>query len=227
MAIQGAIFDMDGTILDSLMFWDYLWQRIGEKYMNNANFKPCEEVDKNVRTMIYTDAMKYFKDFYKSPVATDDFIRFTSSGITNFYKDIAKVKAGAMPLLAFLKSQNIKLCLASATAMPEIRFALECHGLLKYFDIVLSCADIGVGKDRPDIYLKAMQLMDLPQNEICVFEDSYVALETAKKVGFHTVGVFDRHNFDQERLKNASDIYLNASQPLDAVINDPLRQILI
>ena len=219
MRIKGAIFDMDGTIIDSLIFWDYLWHSIGEKYMGDAEFKPSEEIDKKVRTMIYYDAMVYFKNCYNLPVDTDEFISFASSGVSKFYKDVAIVKPGADKLLASLKEKNIKLCLASATAMAEIRYALECHDLLKYFDLVLSCADIGVGKDKPDIYIKAKCFMDLPPEDVCVFEDSYVALETAKKAGFQTVGVFDRYNFEQERLKKASDIYLDEHQSLDCLIS--------
>lgn len=219
MRIKGAIFDMDGTIIDSLMFWDYLWWCIGEKYMGDAEFKPSEEIDKKVRTMVYDDAMAYFKDCYNVPVDMDEFISFASSGISEFYKDVAKVKPGADRLLASLKEKNIKLCLASATAMAEVKYALECHDLLKYFDLVLSCADIGVGKDKPDIYIKARCFMDLSQEDICVFEDSYVALETAKKAGFQTVGIFDRYSFEQERLKKAADIYLDEHQSLDRLIS--------
>ncbi len=219
MKIKGAIFDMDGTIIDSLMFWDCLWRSIGEKYMGNADFKPSDEVNKKVRTMIYKDAMTYFKDYYKIPVDTEEFLRFTSGGINDFYKNVAKVKLGADKLLASLKAQNIKLCLASATAMTEVTYALECHDLLKYFDLVLSCAEIGVGKDQPDVYLKAESLMGIPRRDVCVFEDSYVALETAKKAGFQTVGIYDRYNFEQERLKKASDIYLGEGHPLTKLID--------
>ena len=218
MKIKGAIFDMDGTIIDSLMFWDYLWKQIGEKYLDNAHFRPNDEVNKNVRTMIYVDAMTYFKNYYSIPVDTDEFISFTSSGIFDFYKNVAKVKPGAERLLASLKEQNIKLCLASATAMPEVRYALECHDLLKYFDLVISCADIGVGKDKPDIYIKAKSLMGISESDICVFEDSYVALETAKAAGFQTVGIYERYNFEQERLKRAADIYLDELQSLNDLI---------
>lgn len=218
MNIKGAIFDMDGTIVDSLMYWDYLWRQIGEKYWQNGAFRPDPAVEQAIRTMVYTDAMAYVKDACGIPGETEDFLRFTSEGITAFYRDVAKPKQGAERLLAYLKSQNVKLCLASATAMDEIRFALGCYGMLSYFDTVLSCADIGVGKDRPDIYLLAKDAMGLSPREICVFEDSYVALETAKAAGFQTVGVFDRYSFEQERLARASDYYLDEQGRLDDLL---------
>ncbi len=216
--MKGAIFDMDGTIVDSLMFWEYLWRRIGKEYMGDESFVPCDEVNTRVRTMIYTDAMAYFKEYYKLPGDTDAFVRHAADGIKDFYRDIAKAKTGAKELLDALQERGIKLCLASATTMPEIRFALEHYGLAKYFEVVLSCAELGVGKDKPDIYLEAARLMGEKICDICVFEDSYVALETAKKAGFQTVGVFDKYNFEQERLKNASDIYLDEHRTLDALL---------
>ena len=217
MKIKGAIFDMDGTIVDSLMFWDYLWERIGTEYMNDPVFRPCDEVNKKVRTMIYTEAMEYFRAYYKLSVSPEDFFTFASSGVHDFYVNVSRIKGNADKLLEYLKSQNIKLCLASATAMPEIKLALEHHGMIEYFDVILSCVDIGVGKDKPDIYLKAKELMGISTEDICVFEDSYVALETAKNAGFKTVGIFDRYNFEQRRLEEASDIYLPEGKTLDCL----------
>ena len=219
MKIKGAIFDMDGTVVDSLMFWDYLWSSIGERYMNDASFRPTEEINKRVRTMIYVDAMTYFKEYYKIPGDTNEFISFAESGLSEFYKSTATVKAGAVKLLESLRAQNVRICLASATALDAVKYALECHDLLKYFDFVISCADIGVGKDKPDIYIKAMKLLELQAEDICVFEDSYVALETAKGVGFKTVGVFDRYNFGQDRLRASSDYYLGEGVPLDTALS--------
>lgn len=218
MKIKGAIFDMDGTILDSLVFWDYLWRSIGEKYMGDVDFRPCDEVNKQVRTMIFRDAMAYFKSYYDLPVDTEEFIRFTSNGMFDFYKNVAKPKQGAKALLAHLKAQGIPLCLASASAMPVVQYALSCHGMLQYFDALLSCADIGVGKDEPDIYLKALELLGVSRDEACVFEDSYVALETAKGAGLQTVGIFDKYSFGQDRLRNAADIYLDEQKTLEHLI---------
>ena len=220
MKFKGAIFDMDGTIIDSLMFWDSLWKSIGETYMNDASFKPSDEVNKKVRTMIYTDAMAYFKECYNIPESTENFVRFTSEGLNDFYKNTAKAKDGAKELLSYLKKKNVTLCLASASAMPQVKYVLQYHGLLEYFDFVLSCADIGVGKERPDIYLLAKDRMGFKPEEICVFEDSYVALETAKNAGFQTVGVYDQYSPGKERLKSAADVYLDKTQTLKAFITE-------
>ena len=82
----------------------------------------------------------------------------------------------------------------------------------------MSCADLGVGKDQPDIYIKAGEALGFDPSDICVFEDSYVAIETARAIGYKTVGLFDRYNFDQERLKRSSDIYMGDPTDLSALI---------
>lgn len=219
MKLRGAIFDMDGTLVDSLMFWDHLWRRIGQTYMNDPDFKPDAIVDKKIRTMIYSEAMEYFKDYYRIPGEAADFIDFANAGIKEFYASVAKPKEGAVELLSFLKQSNIPMCLASATAAEYIRFALEHYGMLEYFDRVISCADIGIGKEKPDIYLKASELLGLLPQDLCVFEDSSRALQTAKQAGFMTVGIYDSHNAEQERVVEFSDIYLSKTQTLKDLIS--------
>lgn len=219
MKIKGAIFDMDGTLVDSLMFWDWLWEQIGERYMGDKTFRPCEEVNKAVRTMIYTDAMEYFRSYYNIPETKEAFFAFANNGTADFYINEVKTKTGAVELLEYLKAKGIKICLASATQMSEIKIALKSLDLEKYFDGVLSCADIGIGKDRPDIYIMARDLLGAPEGELCVFEDSFVALETAKKAGFQTVGIYDKYNFGQDRLRAASDIYVKEGESLSTLIN--------
>lgn len=218
MKIRGAIFDMDGTLIDSLMFWGCLWKKIGETYFGDPAFTPDEAVDRAVRTMIYTDAMRHVRTACGIDADEAEFLAFARSGLESFYRDTATVKPGAAALLSHLKAQGVTLCLASATALKEVRYALTVHGLMDSFTSVLSCADIGAGKDKPDIYLAAMAGMGYAPEEICVFEDSFVALETAKSIGMHTVGIFDRYNFGQDRLAAASEIYLGEGVPLDTLI---------
>lgn len=218
MTFKGAIFDMDGTLIDSLTFFSYFWRQIGVKYKNDPLFRPTEEIDKGFRTMVFKQALVKLKEYYRFAGETEELFRFADDCLKNFYKDEATVKPGAFALLEHLKSKGIKLYLASATAKAEVCFALACHGLLGYFEEVFSCADLGRGKEHPDVYRAAVAAMGLSPKEVCVFEDSFVALETAKKEGFLTVGIYDANNFDQERLKAAADIYLEKGKPLDDLI---------
>ncbi len=218
MKIKGAIFDMDGTLVDSLMFWGYMWRAIGIKYFNDEGFKPDPDIDNMTRTTIYAEAMTRFHKHYALPCDLGEFLDFSRGGIVDFYKNEVKAKAGAVELLEHLKKNGIKLCLASATARAELLVALEATGLLKYFDMILSCADIGVSKERPDIYFEAEKALGLDKNDLVVIEDSCVALETAKNAGFHTVGVYDKYNFGHDRLKAAAEIYLDDGVSLDTLI---------
>ena len=218
MNFKGAIFDMDGTLVDSLGTWEVMWRQVGEKFLNVKDFKPAEEIDKRVRTMIFYDAMAYFIGCYHLSCSTEELVAFTQRNIEDFYRYQAKTKSGAVALLEELRAKGIPLCLASATEMRYVRIALQSLDLAKYFCAVLSCADLGVGKDRPDVYLLAAKQLKLNAPDVCVFEDSFVALETSKRAGFQTVGIFDRYNFEQERLRAASDLYLPEGKPLSDLI---------
>jgi beta-phosphoglucomutase-like phosphatase (HAD superfamily) len=124
------------------------------------------------------------------------------------------MKPGAKQFLDYCFEQKIPMVLASATAKTFIEIALNTHGMHKYFRAVLSCSDIGKGKEYPDIFLAALKILGTDMEDTFVFEDSYVALETASAAGFKTVGVYDRYAFEQERLKSSADYYIAEGETL-------------
>ena len=208
MKINGAVFDMDGTLVDSLTFWASLWGDIGREYLQDPSFTVPKEVDRKIRTMVLRDAMVYVKDFCKLDISAEELEEFTKRQLETFYRTVVTVMGNAEAFLKHLKAKGIPMVLATATEQKYVDVVMERLGLDQYFDVMLSCVDLGVGKDRPDIYLESAKRLGLEAGEICVFEDSYVALETAKAAGFQTVGIFDENNFRQDRLEAASDIYI-------------------
>ena len=101
------------------------------------------------------------------------------------------------------------MCVASATAPDLIKHAAEHCGLYDYIDLFVSCADVGKGKEEPDVFLYALEKLGSTLENTCVFEDSALALTTAKSAGFLTVGIYDPHTFDHDKLKKAADIYID------------------
>ena len=216
--VKAAIFDMDGTLVNSLMFWDAMAQDINERFFGKENFKIDEELDRTVRTMIFSEAMLYTRKFYDLPVTEEEFLDFAAEKLEAFYKYTVKTKAGVFQMLDYFVEKGVKLCLASATDLKYVKIAVDSCGFSKYFPIILSCSEIGKGKDQPDIYYKAIDTLGVKLDEVCVFEDSPVALETAHKAGITTIGVYDEYTYDQDRVQAASDVYLPEGQGMDTLI---------
>ncbi len=221
MKIKGAIFDMDGTLVNSLIFWDVFWAKLGNKYLGIQNFKPDEELDTKVRTMIFNEAIACARESLDMQVGLEELIAFSNSRIEYFYRYEVEVKAGVFDFLKHLKASGVKIALASGSEMKYVNAALEACGLSDYFDpsLILSCVDIGVDKSKPDIYLKAQKALGFEADEICVIEDSLLALQTAKSEGFKTVGIYDANNFSQDKLKAISDIYVGKDETMADLIN--------
>lgn len=222
MKLQGAIFDMDGTLIDSLSFWDRFWRDMGEKYFGNPDFSmDANHFDTHVRTMIFSRAISYLHGYLNIPCSAEEFENFAASYVHYFYGTVVTAKPGAIELLTALRERDVRVCLASATDRRYLGIALENCGLAEFFtpETIISCSDIGVGKERPDVFLAAREVLGTPLSQTAVFEDSALALETAKKAGFATVGVYDSHQTAEARLIAAADIYLGKGTTLADVLS--------
>jgi len=166
MTIKGAIFDMDGTLVNSLFYWEIFWKSLGKKYLGKENFAAPEDLDKKVRTMTLADAMVCIKEECGISVSVEELLNFAYADFARFYREDANVKEGVFDFLGYLKARGIPMCVASATDLKYVKIALEAHGLAPYFDFVISCADIGIGKDHPDIYLLAKEKFGLLEGEV-------------------------------------------------------------
>ena len=214
MNFKAAIFDMDGTLVDSLMVWDVLWSRLGQKFLGVKNFMPSAKDDKAVRTLTLKKAMDLIHENYNMAKNGQELLDNANEIMIDFYKNTVKPKAGVIEFLGNCRKKGIRMCIASATAPDLIKLAAEHCGLTQYFEKIFSCAEIGKGKESPDIFLKACEYFGTKPEETCVFEDSLVAIQTAAKIGMQTVGIYDRYNFGQIEIKKIADIYVDEGENL-------------
>jgi len=220
MNIKAAIFDMDGTLVDSLMLWDVLWANLGKKYLNGKPFAVNSEDDRKVRTLTLKDAMDLIHANYNIGESGGELLELANDMMKEFYSTGVELKSGVREFLDYCSSKGVKMCIASATAPELLKLALKHCDLEKYFLKIFSCAELGKGKESPDIFLLTSKFLGEKAEETWVFEDSLTAIETASKIGFPTVGIYDRFNFGQERIKEIASEYIAPGETLMKLVKN-------
>lgn len=215
-SIKGAIFDLDGTLLDSMS----IWRNMAVDYLRSQNIEPREDLFDAVRTMSLADTAVYFRDEYGIMKTDGQMMAEINANVEYFYNNVAQKKEFVIEFLSILKERNVKMCVATATDRHLVEPAMKRNGLDKYIDKIFTCTEAGVGKDAPDIFLMALEYLGTAKEETYVFEDSLFAIKSAKKVGFPIVGVYDRFSdYQIEEVKKMSDIFINGFDELINIIS--------
>ena len=202
--IKGAIFDLDGTLLDSMFIWD----TIGEEYLRSLGKEPHEDLKETFMTLTLEEAAEYYREHYGVTLSVKEIVDGVNAMVEQTYRTKVTLKPGIAEYLAWLKENGVRMCVATVTDRYLVEETLERLGVRHYFSEIFTCAEVGFGKDKPVIYQKALEHLETEKRDTYVFEDMLFALNTAKTDGFPTVGVYDRHEAHQDELKELSDYYI-------------------
>ena len=203
MKMTGAIFDMDGTLLDSMPIWD----RVGIDYLAGLGIQARPDLPERLLTMSMRQAAAYFGYGVNLPEA--EIMDGVNARIEAFYRKTAPAKEGVRDFLHALRQSGVKMCVATATDRPLAEAALRRTGLLSYFSFLLTCTEAGFGKDSPDIFVLAQKKLGTPREQTVVFEDALYAMQTAKRAGFPVAAVYDASSqADQEQIRQLADVYM-------------------
>ena len=217
--MKAIIFDMDGTLVDSLIIWDVIWDTISRKYCAGAPFLPSPEDQKAVRTLPLIPAMTLLQDHYQLAPCAQDLCETINNCFLNFYQQEVMLKPGVQAFLEECKNRGIKMCVASASSAELVEVALEHCGVRSYFSQIFSCAGSGKGKEFPDIFLIARDALGESTEETWVAEDSIVALTTAKQIGMPTIGIYDRCTPGQEQIRQTATVYIGPGETMSKVFS--------
>ena len=202
--IKGAIFDVDGTLLDSME----IWEDVGVRYLNSIGIEAEPDLGTVLFTMSIQEGAAYVKEHYHLSQEPEEIEQGVLDIISNYYKKTTLLKSGAKELLEKLDKHNIPMTVASSNNKKEIEMAFERLGIAKYFDRIFTCEEVGAGKTKPDIYLRAAEYLGTRPEETVVFEDVIHAIRTAKQAGFQVVGIYDETSKDdQEEVRREADWY--------------------
>ncbi|MBE7025654.1 MAG: HAD family phosphatase [Ruminococcaceae bacterium] len=209
--MKGAIFDLDGTILDSMFIWD----TIGEDYLRFLGKEPKKNLKETFKTFTLEQAALYYRENYGVTLSVDEIADSVNKMVKRYYAETVPLKPGMEVFLEKLKAKGVKMCIATVTDKHLVESALGRLGVRYYFSEIFTCASVGHSKEEPYIYREAQKHLNTEKGETAVFEDALHALKTAKTDGFVAVGVFDVHEENQEELKRMADCYIEDYSEFD------------
>lgn len=207
MRLQGAIFDMDGTLLDSMS----VWETLGSDLLRDLGYQPEADLDQKMRPMSLPQAAEYCKEHYNLTQTVDEIAALVDHRVDRFYREEVLAKPGTDRFLSLLKMEGVWMYVATATDRAQAETALRRTGLDGYFRGILTCTEVGSGKDNPLIFEKCLTRLRCRKQECVVFEDSLHALKTAKDAGFRVAAVYDAFSeSDQPAMRELADYYIRS-----------------
>ena len=204
--VSGIIFDMDGTLLDSLGFW----QTVPEKYLASLGIKAEEDLYNQIETFSLRESAAFFIEKFRLELTVDQVLEGIDRTIEKFYKEEVQLKNSVAEFLELLEKHHIKAAVATSSPAHIAEAALKrlCNFEFVCFE---SCNDCAQGKDESaEVYEKALEKMGLPKEQVWVFEDSLFAVKTAKGAGFHVCAVADKYQTNVAEIKAAADCYVGS-----------------
>lgn len=202
--IQGVIFDFDGTLFDSMFIWD----TAGEVYLRSIGKEPEADLQKTLKPMSLLQSAQYIREKYDIPLSVEEIMDGVNRTVEGFYFYSVEPKPGVIDFLEELHHRNIRMCIATATDRYQVEAALQRCKMRHFFSEIFTCTEVGSGKDRPDIFRKAMEHLQTDRSNTAVVEDAYHAAHTAKQDSFKVVGVYDSHESRQQELSQIADVFL-------------------
>ncbi len=203
--IKGAIFDVDGTLLNSM----YIWENIGEEYLRSLGIEPEKNLRAKIKALSLYQSACYFQNEYGVQLSTDEIMNGINKMIEDFYLNKAELKDGVADFLHELKNNGVKMCIATATDRYLVESALKRCKVLNYFSEIFTCTSVGHGKDEPIIYREATNHLNIDKKDVIIFEDALYAVKTAKADGFTVASIYDSSETNQDEIKSLSDFHFS------------------
>jgi haloacid dehalogenase superfamily, subfamily IA, variant 3 with third motif having DD or ED len=201
-----AIFDLDGTVLDSM----YVWEKIDYEFLSKRGFDVPQNYCEIIAPMGFYKAAEYTIERFGLSERPEDLIEEWNSLALSEYENNITLKPNVKEYLSFLKQHQIKTGVATSSHKTLFERALRKNGVYDYFDVICTTDQVKRGKGYPDIYLYTAEKLGAEPCNCVVFEDILAGIVGAKAAGMFAVAIEEKASFpDKEKLIQLSDRYIS------------------
>lgn len=185
---QAAIFDLDGTLFDSM----WIWKQLDADFLAAHGQVITPDYTDAIKSMTWDEGARYTVERYGLSKTPEEVIQTWFDMSADYYRTKVKMKPYAKEYLAFLHEHGVPMAIAtSMEPQHNIDIVLDANDLRPYFQNITVATEVSRGKGFPDIYLLAASRLGIEPARCAVYEDILAAMRGAKAGGFQTVGIYD------------------------------------
>lgn len=202
---KAVIFDLDGTLVDSM----WMWKAIDIEYLGKFGISLPPTLQKDIEGMSFSETAVYFKETFQIPDSLDKIKADWNQMAYDKYTKEVPLKSGAKEFLEYCKENGIKIGIATSNSRELVDATLEALEIRDYFDCVMTACEVTKGKPAPDIYLAVAEKIGVKPMECLVFEDIEMGILAGKNAKMEVCAVEDEFSMDQMELKKElADYYI-------------------
>jgi HAD superfamily hydrolase (TIGR01509 family) len=209
--IKGAIFDLDGTLIDSMG----VWKNLDKDFLQKSGVTVPQDIDKVIKNLSFQDAAVYFKEKFHLSQTIAEIMEEWNKMVFDEYAFRIGLKPGVREYLIYLKTQGIKIGLATSNTRKLTEVVLRNNNVYDYFEVIKTSNEVERDKNFPDIYLLCAEELQLEPEQCVVFEDILPGILSAKAAGMKTVGVYDQYSkHEWEEIKMNATLCISSFEEL-------------
>jgi HAD superfamily hydrolase (TIGR01509 family) len=213
-SFRAVIFDLDGVLADS----EPQWNEIDAKLLAEYGVTYRGEYHREVLGVNYRLAIEFYKNAFGLSVPTDEMMRRRGEIAADFFANRIDVFPSTKPILQELRQMNLHLAVATSSVSASARPFLTRHGLMAFFEVVVTGEEVENGKPHPDIYLRAAEKLGIAADACLVVEDALSGIAAAKAAKMRVAAIPDTRFVDPHDYKNEADYLLSSLSEVPTLI---------
>ena len=216
--IKAVIFDMDGTLIDSM----WLWKAIDIEYLKKFGHDLPADLQGSIEGKSFTETAQYFKERFDIPDSVEVIKAEWNQMAWAYYEKKVTIKEQAEEFLQHLKDKNIATGIGTSNSKEMVALIVDKFNIGDYFASIRTSCEVAAGKPSPDIYLKVAEDLGVKPEECLVFEDVPMGIMAAKNAGMKCCAIYDdfsKHIATEK--KKLADYYVDSfTDVLKAIRNE-------